>query len=193
VRHAVPLSSQPTGTIYIKAAIMPPVMSQHARIFTGTQSRYLAEKIALSFGNSLGNCSVTKFSDGELGVQFNESIRGDYVFIVQTTSAPADNLMELLLMCHVQDRVLGRVHLSSFLFLRKLILISMLSGKRKLFIMLHLFWKKETHLYIQLVLFLRRIFNIPNQSVYTKPQGKNKINCWHNQENFGSIFSAVFF
>lgn len=83
---------------------MPPVTSQHARIFSGTESKYLAEKIARSFGSPLGNCSVTKFSDGELGVQFNESIRGDYVFIVQTTAAPGDNLLELLLMIDAARR-----------------------------------------------------------------------------------------
>jgi ribose-phosphate pyrophosphokinase len=87
-----------------KPASMPPILSQHARIFSGTQSKYLATKIAQSFGMPLGNCSVTKFSDGEVGVQFNESIRGDYVFIVQTTSAPADNLMELLLMIDAARR-----------------------------------------------------------------------------------------
>ncbi len=79
-------------------------MSQHARIFSGTESKYLAEKIAKSFGSPLGNCLVTKFSDGELGVQFTESIRGDYVFIVQTTASPADNLMELLLMIDAARR-----------------------------------------------------------------------------------------
>lgn len=83
---------------------MPPVLSQHARIFSGTQSKYLAERIAQSFGMPLGNCSITKFSDGEIGVQYNESIRGDYVFIVQTTSAPSDNLMELLLMIDAARR-----------------------------------------------------------------------------------------
>lgn len=79
-------------------------MTEHARIFCGTHSRYLAEKITRSFGAPLGNCSITKFSDGELGVQYNESIRGDYVFIVQDTSAPSDNLMELLLMIDAARR-----------------------------------------------------------------------------------------
>ncbi len=79
-------------------------MTEHARIFSGTNSKYLAEKIARSFGMPLGNCNITKFSDGEIGVQFTESIRGDYVFIVQSTSAPADNLMELLLMIDAARR-----------------------------------------------------------------------------------------
>jgi len=83
---------------------MPSVLSQHARIFSGTNSKYLAEKIARSFGTQLGNCLVTKFSDGEMGVQFTESIRGDYVFIVQSTNAPGDNLLELLLMIDAARR-----------------------------------------------------------------------------------------
>lgn len=79
-------------------------MSQHARIFSGTQSKYLAEKIAESYGVPLGNCLIQKFSDGEIGVQYTESVRGDYVFIVQGTSAPGDNFIELLLMIDAARR-----------------------------------------------------------------------------------------
>ena len=67
-------------------------------VFSGTNSRYLAEKICASLGCPLGNLVVTKFSDGEFGVSFEESIRGRDVFLVQSTFPNSDNLMELLLM-----------------------------------------------------------------------------------------------
>ena len=79
-------------------------MSEQARIFSGTGSKYLATQIAARFGAPLGNCLIQKFSDGEIGVQFMESIRGDYVFLVQSTCSPTDNLMELMLMIDAARR-----------------------------------------------------------------------------------------
>ncbi len=67
-------------------------------IFSGRQSTYLAEKIAKEFGIDLGQNIVTEFSDGEFQPSFEENIRGRDVFIVQSTFAPSDNLMELLMM-----------------------------------------------------------------------------------------------
>ena len=72
--------------------------NRELKIFSGRASRYLAEKIAKSLGMELGDVIVQQFSDGEIQPSFNQSVRGDYVFIVQSTFAPADNLMELLLM-----------------------------------------------------------------------------------------------
>ncbi len=74
------------------------------KFFACRQSRYLAEKIARSFGIELGDSSVLEFSDGEFQPAFNESIRGCTVFIVQSTFPPADNLMELLLMIDAAHR-----------------------------------------------------------------------------------------
>ena len=74
------------------------------KFFSFRQSRYLAEKIARSFGIELGDSSVLEFSDGEFQPAFNESIRGCTVFIVQSTFPPADNLMELLLMIDAAHR-----------------------------------------------------------------------------------------
>jgi len=68
------------------------------KIFSGTNSHYLAEKIAHCYGTSLGDVDILKFSDGEIAPIFNDSVRGCDVFLVQSTFAPADNLMELLLM-----------------------------------------------------------------------------------------------
>lgn len=79
-------------------------MHASVKIFSGTHSKYLAEKIAKSFGKQLGKLEIPKFSDGEFQPVFQESIRGDYVFLVQSTSAPSDNLMELLMMIDAARR-----------------------------------------------------------------------------------------
>ncbi|MDE3248294.1 MAG: ribose-phosphate pyrophosphokinase [Bacteroidota bacterium] len=73
-------------------------MHSSVKIFSGTGSQYLAEKIAQRYGVSLGKCITQKFSDGEFQPVFQESIRGDMVFLVQSTFSPSDNIMELLLM-----------------------------------------------------------------------------------------------
>ena len=78
------------------------------KVFSGTNSRYLAEKICASLGCPLGNLVVTKFSDGEFGVSFEESIRGRDVFLVQSTFPNSDNLMELLLMIDAAKRASDR-------------------------------------------------------------------------------------
>ena len=74
------------------------------KIFSGTGSQYLAERIARSYGCKLGSVKVSRFSDGEIQPVFQESIRGDYVFLIQGTFAPTDNLMELLLMIDAARR-----------------------------------------------------------------------------------------
>ena len=69
------------------------------KIFSLSSNRPLAEKIAQEVGVELGKLSVDRFSDGEIQINIEESIRGDNVYIVQSTSAPVnDNLMELLIM-----------------------------------------------------------------------------------------------
>ena len=77
-------------------------------VFSGTGSRYLAEKICASLGCPLGNLLVTKFSDGEFSVSYEESIRGRDVFLVQSTFPNSDNLMELLLMIDAAKRASAR-------------------------------------------------------------------------------------
>lgn len=74
------------------------------KIFAGTGSEALAEKIAFSYGKKLGDISVKRFSDGEIWVAYNESIRGSHVFLIQSTNPPADNLMELLLLIDAAKR-----------------------------------------------------------------------------------------
>ena len=79
-------------------------LEPEAKIFACSQSVYLAEKIAKKFGEPLGKVNVQRFSDGEIGVEFQESIRGRSVFLIQSTYAPSDNLMELLLMIDAAKR-----------------------------------------------------------------------------------------
>lgn len=79
-------------------------MHSSVKIFSGNASTYLAEKIAKNFGKPLGALTIQKFSDGEFQPVFQESIRGDYVFLVQATYAPADNLFELLMMIDAARR-----------------------------------------------------------------------------------------
>ena len=77
-------------------------------VFSGTASRYLAEKICEELGCKLGNLTVTKFADGEFEVCYEESIRGRDVFLVQSTFPNSDNLMELLLMIDAAKRASAR-------------------------------------------------------------------------------------
>lgn len=77
-------------------------------VFSGTKSRYLAEKICTSLDCPLGNLVITRFADGEFSVSYEESIRGRDVFLVQSTFPNADNLMELLLMVDAAKRASAR-------------------------------------------------------------------------------------
>ena len=71
---------------------------QEVKLFSGNATHYLAEDIADHYGYGLGNVKVNRFSDGEMQPVFQESVRGSYTFIIQSTFAPSDNLMELLLL-----------------------------------------------------------------------------------------------
>jgi ribose-phosphate pyrophosphokinase len=79
-------------------------MSSSVKIFAGSASELLGAKIARAFGQELGNVKRSRFSDGEFQISYEESIRGNDVFIVQSTMPPADNLMELLLMVDAAKR-----------------------------------------------------------------------------------------
>jgi ribose-phosphate pyrophosphokinase len=68
------------------------------KLFSGTNSRYLAEKISDYYGYELAEIEVKRFSDGEMQPIIQESVRGAYVFFIQSTFPPADNLLELLLL-----------------------------------------------------------------------------------------------
>ncbi len=74
------------------------------KLFSGRQSQYLAEKIADAYGKQLGDITISQFSDGEIQPSINESVRGCDVFFIQSTFAPNDNLVELLLMIDAAKR-----------------------------------------------------------------------------------------
>ncbi|MBR1401301.1 MAG: ribose-phosphate pyrophosphokinase [Prevotella sp.] len=73
-------------------------------VFSGTATKYLAERICQSLGCPLGKLVMTKFSDGEFAVSYEQSIRGRDIFLVQSTFPNSDNLMELLLMIDAAKR-----------------------------------------------------------------------------------------
>lgn len=74
------------------------------KVFSGTKSRYLAEKICQSLECPYGNMKIEHFSDGEFSVSYEESIRGQYIYLVNSTFPNSDNLMELLLMIDAAKR-----------------------------------------------------------------------------------------
>ena len=77
---------------------------QHVKLFSGTQSLYLASQISDHYGFPLGDLTTSKFSDGEMQPVINESVRGTFSFFIQSTFAPSDNLLELLLMIDAAKR-----------------------------------------------------------------------------------------
>lgn len=86
-------------------------MSYHepeAKIFSCTNSTYLAEKIASEYGIPLGKVTFSEYSDGEFQPSFEESIRGLRVFLICSTFPSSDNLMELLLMIDAAKRASAR-------------------------------------------------------------------------------------
>lgn len=80
------------------------VMNNEVKIFSGTKSRYLANRVADFYGKELGKSKIIKFADSEISVKYEESVRGCDVFVVQSTFPNADNLMELLLLIDAARR-----------------------------------------------------------------------------------------
>ena len=79
-------------------------MEKRFLVFSGTRTRYLAEKICAALDCPLGNLVITRFADGEFSVSYEESIRGRDIYLVQSTFPNSDNLMELLLMIDAAKR-----------------------------------------------------------------------------------------
>lgn len=79
------------------------------KVFTLNSNRQLAEEIADHIGTSLGECTVKHFSDGEIQINIEESVRGHDVYVVQSTSAPVNqHMMELLIMIDALKRASAR-------------------------------------------------------------------------------------
>ncbi len=83
-------------------------MSIGVKIFSGRASEKLATAVATAYGVSLGDVKVTDFSDGEFQPSFEETVRGQDVFIVQSTMPPTENLFELMLMIDAARRASAR-------------------------------------------------------------------------------------
>ena len=79
-------------------------MERPIKFFAGSNTKYLANKIANAFGVELNKSSIIEFSDGEFEPSFDETVRGADVFLIQSTTPPSDNLMELLLMIDAAKR-----------------------------------------------------------------------------------------
>ena len=79
-------------------------MERPIKFFAGNNTKYLANKIANAFGVELNKSSIIEFSDGEFEPSFDETVRGADVFLIQSTTPPSDNLMELLLMIDAAKR-----------------------------------------------------------------------------------------
>lgn len=79
-------------------------LQEEIKLFSGRASRKLGEKIAFHYGKSLGKLTIHEFSDGEILPKYEESIRGTHVYLIQSTAAPAENLLELLLMIDAARR-----------------------------------------------------------------------------------------
>ena len=79
-------------------------LSPSMKIFSGNSNRLLAEKICDYLGVSLGRLNISQFSDGELSIAFDENIRNEDVFIIQSTNPPAENILELMLILDAAKR-----------------------------------------------------------------------------------------
>ena len=74
------------------------------KVFSGTNSRYVAQRIAKQLGVELGRINISHFADGEFEVCYEEPVRGAEVYLVQSTFNASENLMELLLMIDAAKR-----------------------------------------------------------------------------------------
>ena len=70
-------------------------LSPSMKIFSGNSNKSLALDVCKHLNKDLGNLTIKKFSDGELSVAFEENIRNEDVFIIQSTNPPSKNLLEL--------------------------------------------------------------------------------------------------
>lgn len=74
------------------------------KIFSGRSHQALSNAISKSIDVKLGKCEIVNFADGETWVKYNSNIRGDDVYIIQSTNPPAENLLELLMMIDAAKR-----------------------------------------------------------------------------------------
>ena len=77
---------------------------ENMKIFAGSTTRDFSEAVAFSAGVEVGNSERKDFSDGEFIHFFNETVRGETVFLIQSTPPPAENLVELIFMIDAAKR-----------------------------------------------------------------------------------------
>ena len=83
---------------------MGKALMSEIKIFTGSSTLNFSEQLAASYGEPLGKLTYQKFSDGEFQTSYEETVRGNTIFLVQSTTPPTDNLFELLLMVDAAKR-----------------------------------------------------------------------------------------
>jgi ribose-phosphate pyrophosphokinase len=98
----------PANSQKIRIFALPFEMESLVKLFAGHATEDLAKKIAKAYGQDLGKVERYVFSDGELQASYEESIRGQSVFVIQSTMPSADNLMELLLLIDAAKRASAR-------------------------------------------------------------------------------------
>ena len=74
------------------------------KVFSGSYSLALSKRIAASYGSEMGAYTCSRFSDGEISFSYDESVRGSYLFLIQSTAHPAESIMELLIMIDAAKR-----------------------------------------------------------------------------------------
>jgi len=86
------------------------------KLLNGECTSELAKKISRYYGQELADVSTQKFSDGEFTTIINESVRGSFVFIIQTTIPPMENFMEMLMMVDAAKRASADYNLCNTIF-----------------------------------------------------------------------------
>jgi len=89
---------------FLGAFVLIRNMANNFKIFAGSATQVLANKVAEKLGTTTGNVKIFRFSDGEFQPSFEESVRGDDVFILQSTMPPTENLFEVLQMVDAAKR-----------------------------------------------------------------------------------------
>ena len=94
----------PDSYVFLFTLIKVNIMPDELKLISGNSNKPLVEKISQYLAIPLSQAEVTRFSDGEIKVKIDENIRGTDLFIIQSTNAPAENLLELLILLDAAKR-----------------------------------------------------------------------------------------
>ncbi len=92
------------SSFFFYSPLNPVSLDTPLAIFSGRSNLALSRAIAESYGTKLGDITIKSFSDGELYAKYEQSIRGEDVFLIQSTPPPGDNIMELLMLLDAAKR-----------------------------------------------------------------------------------------